>query len=280
MFTERLLKLNNINIGVILPTYNRPELLLRAIKSLQSQKYNMWEVYIVDDCSDTDIKSFLEKYGILDDLRVHFFRVEHNLGVNYARNLALEKIFENKSLDCVALLDDDDYFLDDYFYKANKILQDKSIDWLVTKCIDEKRDNITLINKIGFVDYLDYLVGINPINDASMLMRKSIIRDISFTTEFKNGYEWAFFLQISTESMMYVIDMPSKVVTYLDVGLSKSIKKRDNNKKYFQKIIFRNCNYNYYEFLSKKHLVQYKKYNKFVSFFKYIVYNFISKVVN
>ncbi len=280
MFTERLLKLNNINIGVILPTYNRPELLLRAIKSLQSQKYNMWEVYIVDDCSDTDIKSFLEKYGILDDLRVHFFRVEHNLGVNYARNLALEKIFENKSLDCVALLDDDDYFLDDYFYKANKILQDKSIDWLVTKCIDEKRDNITLINKIGFVDYLDYLVGINPINDASMLMRKSIIRDISFTTEFKNGYEWAFFLQISTKSMMYVIDMPSKVVTYLDEGLSKSIKKRDNNKKYFQKIIFRNCNYNYYEFLSKKHLVQYEKYNKFVSFFKYIVYNFISKVVN
>lgn len=49
-----------IKIGVIIPTYERKELLLRALVSLQKQTYENWEAYVVDDSSSEDVKSYLD----------------------------------------------------------------------------------------------------------------------------------------------------------------------------------------------------------------------------
>ena len=36
-------------VSVLIPTYNRPQLLLRALRSLQLQLYPDWEAVVVDD---------------------------------------------------------------------------------------------------------------------------------------------------------------------------------------------------------------------------------------
>ncbi len=142
---------------------------------------------------------------------------------------------------------------DDYFEHAIQIIKKHNIQWLVTKCVDERGHDITMVSKYGTMDYLDYLSGKLMQNDATMLKEKKVLRDIWFTNEVKNGYEWILFLHLSVKTKMYVYDLSSKVVSYLDTGLSKSKKTRNPNKKVLQKRVFKECGYNYYDFLSKKY---------------------------
>lgn len=177
-----------IKIGVIIPTYERKELLLRALVSLQKQTYENWEAYVVDDCSSEDVKSYLDGKGMFEDKRIHYTRLEKNSGVNIARNFALEQILQNETISYVTLLDDDDYFLVDYFEKATAVIKKEFCPWLVTKCVDENRDNITQIKLEGDIHYLDYLSADKLQNDATMMIKKELLHDIHFTTALRNGY--------------------------------------------------------------------------------------------
>ena len=42
-------------VSVIIPTYNRLELLKRSVESVMAQTYENWELIVIDDCSDDGI---------------------------------------------------------------------------------------------------------------------------------------------------------------------------------------------------------------------------------
>ena len=46
-------------VSIILPTYNRADTIMRAIKSVLAQTFTDWELVVVDDGSADDIRSFL-----------------------------------------------------------------------------------------------------------------------------------------------------------------------------------------------------------------------------
>jgi glycosyltransferase involved in cell wall biosynthesis len=69
-------------LSVIIPTYNRKDLLIRALDSVFAQNYADFELIVIDDGS-TDGTSEL---GILNDKRVKNFRFNENGGVSRARN--------------------------------------------------------------------------------------------------------------------------------------------------------------------------------------------------
>lgn len=50
-------------ISVIVPTYNRSELLPRAINSILNQTFKDFELIIVDDGSTDNTKKIIEKYS-------------------------------------------------------------------------------------------------------------------------------------------------------------------------------------------------------------------------
>jgi len=201
--------------AVVLPTYNRKELLLRAIMSVKTQTYEKWRLYIVDDHSDEDILGYLQEHNILSDERISYTRQDANLGVNRARNRALDMISNSEDIDYITFLDDDDYLLPYYLEKASNILKKNPTDWLVTACVTDNMSPITIINKEGEVEYLEYLLGKSMQGDAAMMIKKSLLYDIRFTLTYKNGQEWALFLQLSTKTKMYVYDIPSIVKEYL-----------------------------------------------------------------
>ena len=93
-------------VSVIIPTYNRPMLLLQALDSVLHQTYNDLEVIIVDDgsCEETHLSN--AKSLQLDD-RVRYMYRKENRGLAAARN---EGIRAASGL-YVAFLDDDDVWL-------------------------------------------------------------------------------------------------------------------------------------------------------------------------
>src|SRR5665213_241842 len=92
-------------ISVILPTYSRRHVLPRTIASVLAQDEKDFELIIVDDCSTDDTGAYLASLG---DPRIRVVKPAHNVGTAGARNLGLQAALA----DIVALLDDDDAFLE------------------------------------------------------------------------------------------------------------------------------------------------------------------------
>ncbi|HEY8671687.1 MAG TPA: glycosyltransferase, partial [Terriglobales bacterium] len=86
-------------------TYSRRHILPRTIASVFAQHEKNFELIIVDDCSVDDTSTYLAS---LNDPRIRVLRPPNNLGTAGARNLGLEAA----RADIVALLDDDDVFLE------------------------------------------------------------------------------------------------------------------------------------------------------------------------
>ena len=90
---------NNIEVSVIIPTYNRGWIIKEAIDSVLSQTYDSYELIVVDDGSEDNTSEILDNYG--NNIRV--IR-QSNRGVSAARNRG---IVSSKGR-FIALLDSDD----------------------------------------------------------------------------------------------------------------------------------------------------------------------------
>lgn len=93
-------------VTVYIPTFNRLDLLKRAVQSVQNQTYHNLEIIIVDDCSSDGTQAYLECLA-KEDHRVRYFFKEKNSGACVSRNIAIE----NAAGEFITGLDDDDYFL-------------------------------------------------------------------------------------------------------------------------------------------------------------------------
>ena len=108
------------NISVIIPTFNRPLLLSRAIKSVLNQTYNNFEIIVVNDSrSEDDVKNIIKGFN---DSKIHYLTNKRKKGGNGARNTGV--LFSSGKY--VAFLDDDDtWFTDKLLLQYNAI---KSLD--------------------------------------------------------------------------------------------------------------------------------------------------------
>lgn len=86
-------------ISVIIPTYNRADLLPRAIESVLSQSFTDFELIVVDDGSDIPAEDAVA----IRDSRLRWVR-RTNGGLSAARNTGME----HARADLVTFLDDDD----------------------------------------------------------------------------------------------------------------------------------------------------------------------------
>ena len=92
--------MNEILLTIIIPTYNRPQLLLKAVNSALAQTIDSLEVIVVDDCSSQPI-------DLPEDPRLRIIRLEQNKGGAAARNIGVEAARGK----WITFLDDDDLLL-------------------------------------------------------------------------------------------------------------------------------------------------------------------------
>jgi len=112
-------------VSVILPTYNRADLLPRAVSSVLAQTYPHWELIVWDDGSTDNTAEVVRSYG---DERVRYFRND-NHGISYARNRAVE----NARGELLAFLDSDDaWCAEKLLLQVEALLANPQVDFLFT----------------------------------------------------------------------------------------------------------------------------------------------------
>ena len=98
---------DKLDISVIIPTYNRYELLKRAIRSVYNQSYTPKEIIVVDDGS-CDNTSEIQK-----DFENIIYIYQQNRGVSSARNTGIR----HSGCSWIAFLDSDDEWDEDKLKK-------------------------------------------------------------------------------------------------------------------------------------------------------------------
>ncbi|MCB0283003.1 MAG: glycosyltransferase [Calditrichae bacterium] len=100
-----------MHISVVIPTFNRADVLPRAIKSVLKQTYKALEIIVVDDGSTDNTQTVLKEFAT-DVLIIS----QNNSGVSNARNNGIK----SAAGEWIALLDSDDEWQIDKLQKAFK----------------------------------------------------------------------------------------------------------------------------------------------------------------
>lgn len=91
-------------VSVVMPTYNRADLLPRSIESILNQTYDHFEFIIVDDGSTDNSAALIHAYQAQDP-RIIYLKNEKNQGISFSRNRGTDAARGKY----VAIMDSDDY---------------------------------------------------------------------------------------------------------------------------------------------------------------------------
>ena len=100
---------NKPMISVVIPSYNKQDILLKSVRSIQNQNFKNIEIIIVNDCSN-DNSTEVFNYLLKTDPRIRIFHHMTNLGVWRTR---LDGIFYSRG-QYIILFDAGDLYEDNY----------------------------------------------------------------------------------------------------------------------------------------------------------------------
>jgi len=117
-------------VSIILATYNRSDLLPRAVESVLLQSWHNWELIIVDDCSTDGTPALLEEFAQID-FRVRTIRQQRSgagpEGPGPTRNRGLREA----SGDLITVLDSDDaYAVDHLTLRVRYMIDHPEVDFI------------------------------------------------------------------------------------------------------------------------------------------------------
>ena len=132
----------DILISIIVPTYNRANLIGRAIKSILNQTYQNFEIIVVDDGSQDNTEETVKIFG---DRRIIYLKHKTNKGAGTARNTGIK----TAKSEYIAFLDSDDEWLPKKIEKQIRKIKEASVNvgviytgyWIIM-------DNKKLLGKI------------------------------------------------------------------------------------------------------------------------------------
>lgn len=117
-------------VSILIPTFNREDVIERALKSALNQTYDNYEIVIVDDGSTDNTKKLLEPY-LSEKVRL----IEHseNRGITSARNTLLD----NARGEWIAFLSSDDELYPEAIETImQKTLEFPDVNWFCAHMID------------------------------------------------------------------------------------------------------------------------------------------------
>tara|TARA_Y100000310_G_scaffold3525_1_gene4415 strand:+ start:1353 stop:2144 length:792 start_codon:yes stop_codon:yes gene_type:complete len=182
-----------------MPAFNAGRFISQSINSILNQKYNNWELLIINDGSTDDTKNTIYSFN---DSRIKYYEQE-NRGVSSARNLALRHM----QGDFFCFLDADDlYSANSLSSRLNVFMQEEHVNIVDGRV--ETRDIITnKLIKIYQPDYrgnaLSQLVRLNEkcfFGPSCMIKRLPNV-DYAFKEGLTHGEDLLFYISIANEGL-------------------------------------------------------------------------------
>ncbi|MEM0449419.1 MAG: glycosyltransferase family A protein [Methanomassiliicoccales archaeon] len=214
-------------VSVIIPVYNRVDLLKRAIDSALAQTHDSLEIIVVDDASPEDVRSVLSYFH---DPRINYVRCEANRGSAAARN---EGIMLAKGR-YVAFLDSDDEWRERKIEAQIKSLGNHGPGYGACYTESERFDDDSG-RSIGFTSYgkEGYLVGDilygTRFTLSSFIVEKSVLLELGgFDERLRLGQDWELYLRLALRTRFAYVKEPLTVYHLHKGQISNSYERNKN----------------------------------------------------
>lgn len=179
-------------VSIIIPTYNRADLISETLDSVLAQTYQNWECIVVDDGSADDTAAIIASYCKIDSRFQRFQRPKNKLkGANACRNLG----FEKSKGEYLIFLDSDDLLEDTCLEGRLKIVCNRKIELenelhvFNSGLLIKGHKSKVIYNKSlnEYKSYLEmFLKTIVPWQTSAVLWDKTIFEDVGmFDEEFQ-----------------------------------------------------------------------------------------------
>ena len=170
-------------VSIILPTFNRANLIIKAIESVLNQTYQNFELIIVDNHSTDNTNEIVNSFK---DKRIKYFKYNNKNIIAKSRNYGIKKSIGKY----IAFLDSDDWWKKNkleisilHLEKGYDLTYHKlSISYASRKTFIKRNIYSWQIKKPIFKNFINY--G-NPIASSSVVIKKSLINQINGFSEDK-----------------------------------------------------------------------------------------------
>lgn len=146
-----------MKIIAAVPTYNRPELLLRNIDCLLRQTHPLDRIVIVDNGSEAPTREAMERAGYLDHPAIEFVRIEVNTGASGGFKTGMETALR-AGADWIWGMDDDAFPRPDALERLLAVNPDGRFDCLWSN-VDEDETFAAPIKQVDILIFVGYLVS-------------------------------------------------------------------------------------------------------------------------
>jgi len=257
---------SNPIISVILPTYNRGNVISRAIESVLCQTYKNIELIIIDDGSFDNTEEVISKYK--DDIK---YIKQDNAGASSARNNGIRQ----SQGEYIAFLDSDDQWecnklqLQYEFFASNDValvstdsktyFEDGSLKKISTRKLVNK--SIKSFEDVFMHPYL---------GTPTVMVKKSVILDEGgFDETLRTAEDIDLFLRISSHNKIGYINKKLVNIYLSSDGLSTGLDSYEDNIKVLNKTLDNNSSY----FNDKRNVVNEVMSKLYVSYSRELLWN-------
>lgn len=180
--------------SVVIPTYNRCELLRRAVKSVLAQTESDYEIIIADDGSLDDTPAVFRNY---DDPRVRYLQLPHK-GACAARNEGITAANGKY----IALLDSDDVWRPEKLAVQKRQIESTQADVIfcgfLLHSIDKQKEEQFPSDEVleGRIE-VHQLLSRNLVSTQTLFGKAEVMKGILFDESFPRMQDWEYAIRLA-----------------------------------------------------------------------------------
>lgn len=190
--------------SIIIPTYNRADLITQSIQSLLNQTFKDFEVIIADDGSNDNTEEIVAS---INSGKISYYKNE-NRGVAHARNLGILRAQGNY----IGFLDSDDFYESNHLQNAFDFIHEKGKPEVVHLNFnwgDRKKSNFKK-NRLPESLPDDIFEGCS-LHVNCLFIRNDIAQLNLFneSRELMLSEDWEYFIRLACRYKLHLKDLPS-----------------------------------------------------------------------
>lgn len=216
--------------SIIIPNYNC-EYLDRAIKSVLNQKHKNWELIIIDNNSQSDVKSLIDSYK---NRKIKLFFIQNKGIISKSRNMGI-KLANYK---WICFLNSDDHWKDEKLLQLKRFIKKKISKGIIYHGISYsnkfKEYGAVIKNhskELKRPFYQNLLINGNLIAQSSVTIDKESLLNVSNYDEDRDKFSWEDYdLWLRLAKKNYNFFYINKNLGYIWVGQDRVSNKNQSHK--------------------------------------------------